>query len=380
MSGRIYLDHAATTPLDPRVEEAMRPYLGERFGNPASVHRYGREAKAALDSARDRTAAVLGCASSEIVFTSGGTEADNLALLGVARANRDRGGHVIISAFEHHAVMEAALLLAECGFEVSRIPVTTEGMAEPAALSAAMRDDTILVSIMLVNNEVGTIQPVAELAQMAHERGAYFHTDAVQAAGAVPLSVGDLGVDLLSLSAHKFYGPKGVGALYARRGVRIAPIMRGGEQERELRPGTENVTGIVGFASALELATAIMEAETARLTPLRDRLASGVLDSIPGARLNGARAPRIASNANFAFEGVSGETLLAKLDLLGVAASSGSACAAGSLEPSHVLRAMGLSKPLARSALRLTLGRSTTGSEIERVLEILPGVVKQIRG
>ena len=379
MSDRIYLDYAATTPLDPRVEQAIRPYLGEHFGNPSSIHSYGREAKAALDSARDRTAAILGCSSSEIVFTSGGTEADNLALLGVARANRDRRRHVVISAFEHHAIMEAALLLEEWGFEVSRVPVTTEGLVEPAALFGAIRDETILVSVMLVNNEVGTIQPVAELARIAHERGAHFHTDAVQAAGAVPLRVGDLGVDLLSLSAHKFYGPKGVGALYARQGVRLAPIMRGGEQERELRPGTENVPGIVGFAAALELATAMTESETARLTPLRDRLISRVLDSIPGARLNGTRAPRIASNANFAFEGVSGETLLAKLDLLGIAASSGSACAAGSLEPSHVLRAMGLSKPLAQSALRLTLGQSTTEGEVERVLEILPGVIAQVR-
>lgn len=376
---RIYLDHAATTPLDPRVEAAMRPYLRRRFGNPSSIHSFGREGKAALDRARDTTAGLLGCAASEIIFTSGGTESNNLALLGVARANRERGRHLIISAFEHHATMEAAALAEEQGFEVSRLPVTPDGFVQPDGLAAALRDDTVLVSVMLVNNEVGTIQQVAQLARIARERGAYFHTDAVQAAGAVPLRVDDLGVDLLSLSAHKFYGPKGVGALYVRQGVRIAPIMRGGEQERELRPGTENVPGIVGFAAALELAVRMMESETARLRALRDRLIAGVLETVPGARLNGAREPRIASNANFAFEGVSGETLLAKLDLLGIAASSGSACAAGSLEPSHVLRAMGLSKPLAQSALRLTLGRATTEAHIERVLEVLPGVIQQIR-
>jgi len=379
MGDRIYLDHAATTPLDPRVEEAMRPYLCERFGNASSVHSLGREAKAALDSARDKTARILGCASSEIVFTSGGTESNNLTLLGVATANQDRGRHVVISAFEHPSVMEAALLLEQRGLEVSRVPVTADGMVEPRDLAAAMRDDTILASVLLVNNEVGTIQPVAELAGIAHERGAYFHTDAVQVPGAVAVSVVELGVDLLSLSAHKFYGPKGVGALYARQGTRIAPIMRGGEQERELRPGTENVPGVVGFAAALELAVDMLESETARLTPLRDKLIEGVLDSIPGSRLNGAREPRVAGNANFAFEGISGETLLVKLDLLGIAASSGSACAAGSLEPSHVLRAMGLPKPLAQSALRLSLGRSTTEDEINRVLQVLPEVVARLR-
>jgi cysteine desulfurase len=395
MTDRIYLDHAATTPLDPRVEEAMRPFARERFGNAGSIHSFGREAKAALDSARDATARVLGCACAEVVFTGGGTESDNLALLGVARAarspcdrhpgppglgaNRQRGNHVVISAFEHHAVMGAALLLEEWGFAVSRLPVTPDGMVEPQSLAEAMRDDTILVSVMLANNEVGAIQPVAELAAIARERGALFHTDAVQAAGAVALEVDRLGVDLMSLSAHKIYGPKGVGALYVRRGTRITSIMGGGEQERELRPGTENVPGIIGFAAALELAEEMREAETARLAPLRDKLVTGVLDTIPGSRLNGAREPRIAANANFAFEGVSGETLLVKLDLLGIAASSGSACAAGSLEPSHVLRAMGLTKPLAQSALRITLGRATTERDIDRVLEVLPQVIAELR-
>ncbi|HUT74680.1 MAG TPA: cysteine desulfurase family protein [Armatimonadota bacterium] len=379
MTSRVYLDHAATTPLDPRVEQAMRPYLRERFGNAGSIHSFGREARAAVDFARDKVAEVLGCAGAEVVFTGGGTEADNLALLGVAHANRARGSHVIISAFEHHAVMEAALLLEGLGFEVSRLPVTADGMVEPQALAAAMRDDTILVSVMLVNNEVGTIQPVPELAGIARERGAYFHTDAVQAAGAAAVNVRALGVDLLSLSGHKFYGPKGVGALYVRAGTRIAPIMRGGDQERELRPGTENVPGIVGFAAALELAEHLRESETARLTALRDRLVSGVLGAIPGARLNGGRTLRVAANANFAFEGVSGETLVVKLDLLGIAASSGSACAAASIESSHVLRAMGLSKPLAQSALRLTLGRDTTEGDVDRLLELLPEVIADLR-
>lgn len=379
MTDRIYLDHAATTPLDPRVEGAMRPFVRERFGNAGSIHSFGREAKAALDSARDTVARVLGCTSAEVVFTGGGTESDNLALLGVARANRQRGNHVVISAFEHHAVMEAALLLEEWGFEVSRLPVTPDGMVEPQSLAEAMSHDTTLVSVMLANNEVGAIQPVAELAAIARERGALFHTDAVQAAGAVASAVDRLGVDLMSLSAHKIYGPKGVGALYVRRGTRITSIMGGGEQERELRPGTENVPGIIGFAAALELAEEMREAETARLAPLRDKLVGGVLDAIPGSRLNGAREPRIAANANFAFEGVSGETLLVKLDLLGIAASSGSACAAGSLEPSHVLRAMGLSKPLAQSALRISLGRATTERDIARVLEVLPQVIAELR-
>ena len=376
---RIYLDHAATTPVDPRVLEEMLPYLADRFGNPSSIHWFGRETRGALDRARAEVARLLGAADpSEIVFTGGGSEADNLAVKGIAHALRGRGGHLITSSVEHHAVYDAVGHLAREGYRVTYLPVDAAGLVDPDDLRAAIGGDTILVSIMHANNEVGTIEPIEELAAIARERGVLFHTDAVQTVGAVPVDVRGLGVDLLSLSAHKFYGPKGVGALYVRQGVRPTPLVHGGAQERNRRAGTENVAGIVGLAAALRLAVAELP-QRRRLAGLRDRLIDGVLGRIEHARLNGHRTRRLPGNANFSFEFVEGESLLLNLDLVGVAASSGSACTSGSLEPSHVLLGMGLCHEIAHGSLRLTLGRENTEEDVDYVLSVLPGIVGKLR-
>jgi cysteine desulfurase len=375
----IYLDHAATTPLDPRVLEVMLPYLREQYGNPSSLYALARPARQAVDRARGTVAACLGARPSEIVFTSGGSECDNAAIKGAAWAARDRGNHIITSSIEHHAVLHTCAWLERFGIETSYLPVDAEGMVNVATLAAAIRPTTMLVSIMHANNEVGSIQPLAEIAAVTRERGILLHTDAVQTCGQLPIDVEAMGVDLLSLSAHKFYGPKGAGALYVRQGSAWLPTQQGGGQERNKRAGTENVAGIAGLAAALAFAVEAMPEETKRLRALRDRLVAGLLGSIPGSRLNGHAEHRLPNNANLSFSGVDGESLLLALDRQGIAASSGSACTAGSIDPSHVLLAMGQDRSWALGALRLTLGKQTTAQDIDRVLEVLPGIVARLR-
>jgi cysteine desulfurase len=377
----IYLDYAATTPLDPRVLEAMMPYLTEKFGNPNSIHAFGREARKAVDEAREKIAALLNCRPSELVFTSGGTESDNLALRGVAAAYRQKGNHIVTTAIEHHAVLHTCRALQDEGFEVTYLPVDEHGLVAPEQVAEAVTDRTILVSIMHANNEIGTIEPLADIVRAVKEKrpDVLVHTDAVQTVGHIPVDVEALGVDLLSFAAHKFYGPKGVGGLFVRRGVKLVPQLTGGGQERNRRSGTENVTGIVGMAKALEIAVAEMPTEIPRLQTLRDELINGVLAQIPDSRLNGHPTQRLPHNANFSFFGVEGEALLLQLDLHGIAASSGSACTSGSLEPSHVLLALGLSHEWALGSLRLTLGRFTTRQHLERVLAVLPSIVEKLR-
>lgn len=378
----IYLDHAATTPVAPEVVEAMLPYFTEKYGNPSSVYSLGREAAAALNAAREQVAAILNCTPAEIYFTASGTEADNMAIRGIALAQRERRGHkhLITSAIEHHAVSETHVWLAKhSGFEVTYVPVDHHGLVDPEAVRSAIRDDTALISIMYANNEVGTIEPIAEIAAIANERHIPMHTDAVQAGGTLPLDVKALGVQAMALSAHKFYGPKGVGILYLGRGAPFIPILTGGGQERGRRPGTENVAYAVGLATALRLAHEKQEAENARLSALRDRLIQGILAAIPNAQLTGHPTRRLPNSASFVIEFVEGESMLLSLDMEGIAASSGSACTSGSLEPSHVLMAMGLPPEIAHGSLRLTLGRSSSDAHIDRVLSVLPGIVDRLR-
>ncbi|NYE58040.1 cysteine desulfurase NifS [Carboxydothermus ferrireducens] len=377
---RIYLDHGATTPLSREVLEEMMPYLTEKFGNPSSIHAFGREARKAIEDAREKVAKAINASDpGEIVFTGGGTEADNLAIKGIARAYKHKGNHIITSAVEHHAVLDACLALQKEGFEVTVLPVDEYGMVSVEDVKKAITDKTILITIMHANNEVGTIQPIAEIGEIAREKGVYFHTDAVQTVGKIPVDVKELKVDLLSLSAHKIYGPKGVGALYVRKGLKLEPLANGGGQERKRRPGTENVAGIVGLGKAIELAVAEMPEESARLTKLRDKLIKGVLERIPYVRLNGHPTKRLPHNANFSVEFVEGESMLLMLDMKGIAASSGSACTSGSLDPSHVLLAMGIPHEVAHGSLRLTLGKANTEEQIDYVLEVLPGIVERLR-
>ncbi len=374
----IYMDHAATTPVDPAVLAAMLPYFTDQFGNPSSIYRLGRQSFDALETAHETVARMLGCRPVEIIFTGGGSEADNLAIKGVAYAKRRRGNHIITTAIEHHAVLNTCQQLEREGYRVTYLPVDATGLVNPADVAAAITDETALVTLMYANNEVGTIQPIAEIGRICRERRVPFHTDAVQAGGILDLDVNTLGVDLLSLSAHKFYGPKGVGVLYVRQGTRIQPQMLGGSQERNRRAGTENVPGAVGAAIALERAQTMRVEESARLTALRDRLLGAIL-RIPDTRLTGHPEQRLPNNASVAFAGVEGESLLLNLDLLGVAASSGSACTTGSVEPSHVLMAMGVSESAARGHLRLTLGHSTTDADVDFVVEHLPAIVERLR-
>jgi cysteine desulfurase len=378
LDGTIYLDHAATTPTDPAVLERMQPYFAERFGNPSSIYRLGRLSLEALDAAHESVAEALGCRPTEVVFTGGGSEADNLAIKGVAQAQRRRGNHLITSAIEHHAVQHTCQQLEREGYTVTYLPVDRDGLVNPDDVAAAIRDETALVSIMYANNEIGTIQPIAEIGRVCRARRVPFHTDAVQAGPLLELDVAALGVDLLTLSSHKFYGPKGVGILYVRQGTRLAPQVLGGSQERNRRAGTENVPGIVGAAYALERTRAEHESEGERLQALRDRLSEGIL-KMPGVRLTGHPTRRLPGHASFAFDGVEGESLLLNLDLIGVAASSGSACSSGAVEPSHVLTAIGLSASEARGHLRLTLGHSTSGEDIEFVLAQLPPILERLR-
>lgn len=374
----VYLDHAATTPIRDEVLEAMLPYLKEQYGNASSVHRFGREAKKALDQARETVAEVLNAGFNEIIFTSGGTESNNLAIKGAAQANRKRGNHIITSCIEHPAVLNPMKELEKDGFEVTYLPVSEEGLVSVEDFQNALRDDTILVSIMHANNEIGTIQPIAAIGKIARDKGVLMHTDAVQSVGSMDVDVQALNVDLLTLSAHKLYGPKGVGALYVRRGVRLIPQLHGGVQERRRRAGTENTAGIIGLAEALKLAKAELDVEVPRIQKLRDRLLDGILQ-IPHTRLNGSRTERLPHNINVCFEFIEGESLLLNLDLKGIAGSSGSACTSGSLEPSHVLLAIGLPHEIAHGSLRLTLGRANTDADIDYVLECLPPIVERLR-
>jgi len=375
----IYFDHAATTPLKKEVLDEMMPYLTEQYGNPSTIYRLGREAKKAIELARERVAKALNAEVQEIFFTSGGTESDNWALKGVAFANKDKGKHIITTTIEHHAVLHPLKYLEGLGFEVTYVPVEPNGIVDPQKVKEAIRDDTILISVMLANNEIGTIQPVKEIAKIAKEKGIIVHTDAVQAVGQIPVDVKDLGVDLLSLSAHKFYGPKGVGALYIKKGTKIHPFSHGGAQERNRRAGTENVAGIVGLGKAIELATQNLSEYAAKLQKLRDKLIDGVLSKIDYVRLNGDRYNRLPNNANFSFEFIEGESLLLMLDMKGIAASSGSACTSGSLDPSHVLLAIGLEHEVAHGSLRITLGEDNTEEDIDYLLEVLPEIVSRLR-
>lgn len=376
---RIYVDHAATAPTDKKVVEAMLPYMTEKFGNPSSVHSFGRETRREVAAARERVARLIGAADEEIFFTGGGSESDNFALKGIAFANQKKGNHIITTQIEHHAVLHTCEWLEKHGFEVTYLPVDEDGMINLADLRAAITDNTILISVMFANNEVGTIQPIAEIGAIARERGVYFHTDAVQAAGAAEIDVEALQIDLLSLSGHKFYGPKGVGALYVRRGVKIETVQHGGAQERGLRAGTENIPAIVGLGMAAELARENMMKNALYLTGLRDKLINGIEREIPDVKLNGHRTRRLPGNVNFSFRYVEGEALLLNLDMKGIAASSGSACTSGSLDPSHVLLAMRLTHEVAHGSLRLTLGRGNTEADVDYILAKLPQIIARLR-
>lgn len=380
MGSRIYLDYSATTPVDPQVREAMRPYFEGAFGNPSAAHALGREAKATLEQARETVAGLLGTADKdEVVFASSGTEADNLALAGTAFAYQERGRHIITSAVEHAAVLETCTALERGGFSVTYLPVNGHGVLDLEQLRRAIRPDTILVSLMHANNEVGVLFPLADIGAITKERGVLFHTDAVQSFGKVPLDVRHCKIDLLSLSAHKIYGPKGVAALYVRRGVRLQSLLRGGGQERGRRAGTENVPAIVGLAEAARLMFLEMPGEGERMGKLRDRFEAGVLARIEGVRVNAQKGPRLSHTSNLTFEGVEAQTLVAALDLEGIAVSAGSACHVGSLQPSHVLRAMGLSPEHVEGSLRFSLGRFTREEDIDSVLAILPHLVARVR-
>ena len=376
---RVYLDYAATTPVHPDVTKAMLPYLTDAFGNPSSLHSYGREAKGAIEEARAKVADLIGAQDEEIVFTSGGTEADNFAIKGVAFANESKGNHIITSSIEHHAVIETCKFLEKRNFSVTYLPVDEYGLVDPGGVKRAITDKTILISVMHANNEVGTIEPIAEIGKVAKEAGIYFHTDAAQTVGHIPVDVNELGVDLLSISAHKLYGPKGIGALYIKKGTKLIPLMHGGEQERRRRASTENVPGIVGLGTAAELARQGVSQEAPHLTRLRNQLIKGLLERIDHIRLNGHPLKRLPNNINVSVDFVEGESMLLHLDLESICASTGSACSSSSLEPSHVLLAMGLSHEQAHGSLRFTLGKWTTEEEIGQVLEVLPRIVAKLR-
>jgi len=376
---RIYMDYAATTPTDPDVLASMLPYFSEIYGNPSSLHAFGQEAKYAVEKARDTIASFIGASADEIVFTSGGTESDNFAVKGVAHARKNKGNHIITSAIEHHAVLETGSFLEKNGFEVTRLPVDEYGLVRAVDVEKAITDKTILISVMHANNEIGTIQPIAEIGAIARKHGIIFHTDAVQTCGHIPINVKDMNIDLLSASGHKLYGPKGVGILYIRKGTRIQPLMQGGDQEKGRRASTLNVPGIVGMGKAVELAGENMSREAERLTILRDRMIHDILSKIKHVRLNGHPVYRLPNNVNVCIEFVEGESLLLNLDMEGIACSTGSACTSSSLEPSHVLLAIGLTHEIAHGSLRFTLGRHTTGEDVDHVLNVLPGIVEKLR-
>jgi cysteine desulfurase len=376
---RIYLDHAATTPTRPEVVKAMLPYFTEAFGNPSSIYSYGQEARGTVEEARTKVAELIGARSEEIIFTSGGTEADNFALKGVAFANEGKGNHIITTAIEHHAVREVCKFLGRRGFKITYLPVDEYGLVDPQDVKKAITDKTILISVMHANNEVGTIEPVGEIGKIAREAGVYFHSDAVQTMGHIPVNVDELKVDLLAISGHKFYGPKGAGALYVKKGTKLVSFMHGGEQEKRRRAGTENVPAIVGLGKAVELAGQEMGKEAERLAYLRNKLIKGLGEKIDHIRLNGHPTRRLPNNVNISMDFVEGESLLLNLDLEGICASTGSACSSASLEPSHVLLALGLPAEQAHGSLRFTLGRENTEADVQRVLEVLPGIVGRLR-
>ena len=376
---RVYLDYAATTPVHPDVLKAMIPYLSDAFGNPSSLYSYGREAKGAIEEARVKVADLIGAQDEEIVFTGSGTEADNFAIKGVAFANESKGNHIITSSIEHHAVTETCKFLERKGFSVTYLPVDEYGLVDPHDVKKAITGKTMLISVMHANNEMGTIEPIAEIGRVTKEAGIYYHTDAVQTVGHIPVDVNELGVDLLSMSAHKLCGPKGIGALYIRKGTKLIPFMHGGEQERRRRASTENVPGIVGLGTTAELARQEMDEEVQRLTHLRNQLIKGLLERIDHVRLNGHPQKRLPNNINVSIDFAEGESMLLNLDLEGICASTGSACSSSSLEPSHVLLAMGLAHEQAHCSLRFTLGKWTTEEEIGQVLEVLPRIVAKLR-
>lgn len=375
----IYMDHSATTPVDPEVLKEMLPYFTEQFGNASSVYMHGQTAKQALEKAREQAASLINANPQEIIFTCGGTEADNQALISYMMNNPKKGKHIITSAIEHHAVLHSCEYLETQGFQVTYLPVTSEGIVEPETLKAAMREDTALVSIMYANNEIGTIEPIEELAAIAHEHGAIFHTDAVQAVGKLHIDVHNMGIDMLSASSHKLYGPKGAGCLFVRKGLRVPTFFHGGAQERKLRAGTENIPAIVGFGKACELAGIQMAEREERLDALARRLREGILTSVPNSRLTGHPEKRIPGHVSICFRFVEGESILLMLDSYGIEGSSGSACTSGSLDPSHVLLAIGLPHEIAHGSLRLTLGKDNTDEDVDRVLEVVPGIIATLR-
>ena len=383
---RVYLDHNATTPVEPDVLQAMLPYLSGEFGNAASIHTFGQRARAAVETAREQVAALIGARPQEIVFTSGGTEADNHAIFGVAQALIGASGgtaaihkHIITTSIEHEAVLNTCQALEKRGVEVSYLPVDRDGLVSLDQMRRAIRKETVLITVMQANNELGTVQPLAEIGRIAAESDVYFHTDAVQSAGKLPIDVNALRLDLLALSGHKFYGPKGVGALYIRGGTRLQQLLYGGHHQRGFRPGTENVAGIVGLGKAAEIAGKSLTDDAARISALRDQLEQGLLSRIPHAQANGARAPRTPNTANITFPGIEGEALVIALDLKGLACSTGAACSSGAVEPSHVLTAIGLTADEARASLRFSLGRHTTAADIQFALEVVPAAVEQLR-
>jgi cysteine desulfurase len=382
---RVYVDYNATTPVDRAVLEAMTPYLTENFGNAGSIHSTGQRARSAVDAARESVAALLGAKSSEIVFTSGGTEADNLAIFGMVEGAAQSSGdsksrkHVVTSAIEHHAVLNTCQELERRGVDVTYVPVSSQGVVDPSDVRRALRPETVLITVMHANNELGTIQPIEEIGRIAKEADVYFHCDAVQSAGKVPLDVNRLGVDLLSISAHKIYGPKGVGALYVRSDTPLCPLFRGGHAERDRRPGTENIPGIVGIGKAAQLASERLAEDAGRVGLLRDRLERTLLERIAATRVNGDPNHRLWNTVNFTFPGTGSEALVIALDLQGVECSAGAACSSGSVEPSHVLTAIGLSDDEARSSIRISLGRPTTSAEIDEAIRIVPSVVERLR-
>lgn len=379
MTRHVYLDNAATTPVKKQVLDEMLPFFTEKYGNPSSIYRLGQETRNAIDEVREKIAKVINAKPRDIYFTAGGSEADNWAIKGVAYANRDKGNHIITSKIEHHAVLHTCEYLGKNGFEVTYLDVDENGVVDIEQLKNSITDKTILISIMFANNEIGTIQPIAEIGKIASENKIYFHTDAVQAMGNINIDVEELNIDLLSMSAHKIYGPKGVGALYIKQGVKIHPYMHGGAQERNRRAGTENIPGIIGFGKAIELAYETLDEHNERLTKLRDKLIKDIKDNISYVRLNGHPEKRLPGNVNFSFEFIEGESLLLSLDMLGISASSGSACTSGSLDPSHVLLAIGLPHEIAHGSLRLTLGDFNTEEDVDYVVENLVKIVDRLR-
>jgi cysteine desulfurase len=375
----IYMDHAATTYVKPQVVEAMIPFFTENFGNASSIYTIGRESKKAIEESREKVADAIGAQAREIFFTGSGTEADNWALKGVAYANKAKGNHIITTSIEHHAVLHTCQYLENDGFEVTYLPVDEFGLVTPQQVAEAIRPNTILITVMFANNEIGSVQPIGEIGKIAREKGIYFHTDAVQAIGNIPINVKEMNIDLMSISSHKFYGPKGVGALYVRKGVKLVSFMHGGAQERGRRASTENIAGIVGFGKAIELATANIDEYNKKIMALRDRTINEVMKRIPFVRLNGHREKRLPGNANFSFEFIEGESLLLMLDMKGIAASSGSACTSGSLDPSHVLLAIGLPHEIAHGSLRLTFGEENSDEDVDMLLEVLPVIVERLR-